>query len=79
MMAPNGGLVAPSESTSFCQWLGIEVPIIQGPIGSATTPELAAAVANAGALGMLAMTWRSPEDVEPILRRPASTRLDPSA
>jgi NAD(P)H-dependent flavin oxidoreductase YrpB (nitropropane dioxygenase family) len=42
---------------SLCERLGIGVPIVQAPIGSATTPELAAAVSNAGALGMLALTW----------------------
>jgi NAD(P)H-dependent flavin oxidoreductase YrpB (nitropropane dioxygenase family) len=37
--------------------LGIQVPIVQAPIGSAATPELVAAVADAGGLGMLALTW----------------------
>lgn len=40
--------------------LGVELPIVQAPIGSATTPALAAAVSNAGGLGMLAGSWRSP-------------------
>ncbi|MDQ3937397.1 MAG: nitronate monooxygenase [Chloroflexota bacterium] len=44
-------------ATPLCRQLGIEVPIVQAPIGSATTPELVAAVAEAGALGMLALTW----------------------
>lgn len=44
--------------TRLTDMLGLEVPIIQAPIGSATCPKLAAAVANAGALGMLAVTWR---------------------
>lgn len=43
--------------TRLCSVLGIELPIIQTPIGSATTPALAAAVSNAGGLGMLAVTW----------------------
>lgn len=37
--------------TNFLQRLGIQTPIIQAPMAGATTPELAAAVANAGALG----------------------------
>lgn len=41
--------------------LGIRLPIVQAPIGSATTPALAAAVSNAGGLGMLAGTWQSPD------------------
>jgi nitronate monooxygenase len=38
--------------------LGIEQPIVQAPMSA--MPELAAAVSNAGALGMLALTWSSP-------------------
>ena len=43
--------------TSLSDLLGIEHPIVQAPIGSAAVPQLAAAVSNAGALGMLALTW----------------------
>jgi nitronate monooxygenase len=38
--------------------LGIEEPIVQAPMSA--VPALAAAVSNAGALGMLALTWSSP-------------------
>jgi nitronate monooxygenase len=38
--------------------LGIEQPIVQAPMSA--VPELAAAVSNAGALGMLALTWSTP-------------------
>jgi nitronate monooxygenase len=37
--------------TDLCDLLGIEHPIIQAPMASATTPALAAAVSNAGGLG----------------------------
>lgn len=47
-------------STGLCRRLGVRLPIVQAPIGSATTPELAAAVSNAGALGTLALTWTPP-------------------
>ncbi|MFF0153563.1 NAD(P)H-dependent flavin oxidoreductase [Micromonospora sp. NPDC005203] len=47
--------------TALCGRLGIDVPVVQAPIGSAAAPELAAAVAEAGGLGMLASTWQSPE------------------
>jgi NAD(P)H-dependent flavin oxidoreductase YrpB (nitropropane dioxygenase family) len=43
--------------TPVCELLGIEQPIVQAPIGSAACPRLAAAVSNAGALGMLGLTW----------------------
>ena len=46
--------------TELCDLLDVQVPIVQAPIGSASAPELAAAVANAGGLGMLALTWSSP-------------------
>jgi NAD(P)H-dependent flavin oxidoreductase YrpB (nitropropane dioxygenase family) len=44
--------------TALCQRLGIELPIIQAPMGGgAAGPALAAAVSNAGGLGML-VPWR---------------------
>ena len=50
-------IVAGRLTTPLCVTLGIELPIIQAPIGSATTPGLAAAVSNAGGLGHLSGTW----------------------
>jgi nitronate monooxygenase len=44
--------------TRVCEMLGIEQPIVQAPMSA--VPELAAAVSNAGALGMLALTWSTP-------------------
>jgi len=44
--------------TSLTDALGLDVPIVQAPVGSATCPALVAAAADAGALGMLAVTWR---------------------
>jgi nitronate monooxygenase len=44
--------------TPVCDLLGIERPIVQAPMSA--VPELAAAVSNAGALGMVALTWSSP-------------------
>ena len=40
--------------TTLCEMLGIEIPIIQAPMGLAVGPLLAAAVSNAGGLGSLA-------------------------
>jgi nitronate monooxygenase len=42
-------------STPVCELLGIERPIIQAPM--AAVPGLAAAVSDAGALGMVTLTW----------------------
>jgi nitronate monooxygenase len=55
--------------TALCDALKIDVPIIQAPIGSATSPALAAAVSNAGGLGMLAITWRSPDEIRALIRQ----------
>ncbi|WKX73837.1 nitronate monooxygenase family protein [Streptomyces sp. XD-27] len=49
-------------TTPLCGRLGIEVPVAQAPIGSAVTTELVAAVADAGGLGTLALTWVTPEE-----------------
>ena len=43
----------PKLQTSLCSLLNIELPIIQAPIGGAAGPALAAAVSNAGALGVV--------------------------
>jgi NAD(P)H-dependent flavin oxidoreductase YrpB (nitropropane dioxygenase family) len=48
--------------------LGVALPIVQAPVGSVTTPALAAAVSNAGGLGTLAATWRSPAELRRVLR-----------
>jgi NAD(P)H-dependent flavin oxidoreductase YrpB (nitropropane dioxygenase family) len=57
--------------TVLCERLGIELPIIQAPMGGAVDPSLAAAVSNAGGLGMLA-PWRA--DVETLRRQIRETR-----
>lgn len=54
-------------STRLTDALGLDVPIVQAPIGSATSPELAAAVADAGALGMLAVTWRDEANIREVV------------
>lgn len=53
--------------TRVTRLLGLEHPIVQAPIGSATCPALVAAVANAGGLGSLSLTWRSLEDTAALL------------
>jgi NAD(P)H-dependent flavin oxidoreductase YrpB (nitropropane dioxygenase family) len=57
--------------TTLCERLGIELPIILAPMGGAVGPALAAAVSNAGGLGMLPL-WRA--DNETIRRRIRETR-----
>ncbi len=55
--------------TPLTELLNIETPVIQAPIGGATTPELVSAVSNAGGMGMLSLTWRSPEEARDLIRR----------
>jgi nitronate monooxygenase len=51
-------------STDLCPLLGIQYPIIQAPMGGGTTtPELVAAVSNAGALGSLGASAMSPGQI----------------
>jgi len=54
--------------TSFCRLVGIALPIVQAPVGGITTPALAAAVSEAGGLGMLSITWRDPQTLRTLLR-----------
>src|SRR5262245_38601943 len=57
--------------TVLCKCIGIEVPIIQAAMAGAVGPALAAAVSNAGALGMLA-PWRA--DINTVRRQIRETR-----
>lgn len=42
---------------AFLAMTGQRIPVVQAPIGSGATPALASAVARAGGLGGLALTW----------------------
>jgi len=57
--------------TDLCERLGIELPIIQAPMGGAVGPSLVAAVSNAGGLGML-VPWRA--DIDVVRRQIRETR-----
>ncbi|HYL72724.1 MAG TPA: nitronate monooxygenase [Bryobacteraceae bacterium] len=50
--------------------LGIEHPIIQGPMGGGpSTPELVAAVSNAGGLGSLGAAYLKPDQIADAIRK----------
>lgn len=49
--------------TAVTRLLGLDAPIVQAPIGGLSNPRLAAAVSNAGGLGMIAMTWMTPDEI----------------
>lgn len=59
-------------NNELCQLLGIRYPIIQAPMAGVSTPELAAAVSNAGALGSIAIGASSCEQARAMIR---ATRL----
>ena len=60
--------------TPLCDLLGIEQPIVLAPMGGAVGPRLAAAVSNAGGLGMLPLTWS--DDPAGVIRELASLVRD---
>jgi nitronate monooxygenase len=59
--------------TPVCELLGIEQPIVLAPM--VAVPRLAAAVSNAGALGMLTLTWS--DDVGAVVRETAALTARP--
>ena len=52
--------------TNLINLLGIEHPIIQAPMGGASTPALAIAVSNAGGLGGLGCSFMSPDELRTV-------------
>ena len=70
--------------TELCSLLGIQHPIIQGALGGVAGPALAAAVSNAGGLGVLP-TWglsledlrRSIRQTRELTRRPFAVNIVP--
>lgn len=54
--------------TPLCDTIGIELPIVQAPIGRVGSAALAAAVSNAGGLGMLGLSFDSDDEIRRTLR-----------
>jgi len=55
--------------TRLCELLGIEVPILGAPLGMIAGPELAAAVSNAGGLGIMSFNGNPPPVLREEIRR----------
>jgi NAD(P)H-dependent flavin oxidoreductase YrpB (nitropropane dioxygenase family) len=53
--------------TPLCDLVGIEAPVVLAPMGGAVTPSLAAAVSNAGGLGMLPLSWTAPDEIPAVV------------
>lgn len=69
--------------TAICDKLGIEIPIIQAPMGNAVGPRLVAAVSNAGGLGTIPL-WRADidtlrnqiRDIKSLTNKPFAVNLN---
>ncbi len=56
--------------SDFLRDLGIQHPIIQAPMaGGPSTPELVAAVSNAGGLGSLGSAYSTPEQITADIKK----------
>ena len=55
--------------TRLCDLLGIDVPILGAPLGMIAGPELAAAVSNAGGLGIMSFNGNPPPALREEIRR----------
>ncbi len=55
-------LIESPQVRRFLALTGQRLPIVQAPIGSCATPPLASAVARAGGLGGLALSWSNPDE-----------------
>jgi nitronate monooxygenase len=61
---------SPAIRTRLCRQLRIEAPILCAPMGPGiTTPELIAAVSNAGGLGLISFGARPPAQLRALVRR----------
>ncbi len=56
-------------ATRAAELLGVRYPIVQAPMAGATTPELVAAVSNAGGLGGFGAARTDPEELRATIRR----------
>jgi nitronate monooxygenase len=66
-------------TTSFCNRVGIALPIVQAPVGSAAIPLLAATVSEAGALGTLALSWSTADHIRTAIRETRTRTQKPFA
>lgn len=66
-----------SASERLTRALGIHHPLIQAPMAGVSTPELAAAVSNAGALGSLGLGASSPAQGRALIERTRALTAQP--
>lgn len=63
---PEGSSRGPLQ-TRVCDLLGIRHPVVLGGMGGATSPDLVAAVSNAGGLGTLGLSGRRPDEMAKLI------------
>lgn len=61
----------------LCKRLNLRFPLIQAPMAGVSTPELAAAVSNAGALGSIGVGASTPQQAEAMIRQSLSLTSGP--
>ncbi|MDK9838553.1 NAD(P)H-dependent flavin oxidoreductase [Klebsiella michiganensis] len=59
-------------NNTLCERLNIRYPIIQAPMAGVSTPEMAAAVSNAGALGCISVGASTPGQAEEMINKTRS-------
>lgn len=67
MSVPRSGTGHGPLHTRICDLLDITHPVVLGGMGGATSPELVAAVSNAGGLGTLGLSGRRPADIPTLI------------
>ncbi len=61
----------------LCEKLNIAYPIIQAPMAGVSTPEMAAAVTNAGALGSISVGASTPAQAESMIKKTRNLTAGP--
>ncbi|HBN6064455.1 nitronate monooxygenase [Enterobacter cloacae] len=64
-------------NNKLCEKLNIAYPIIQAPMAGVSTPEMAAAVSNAGALGSISVGASTPSQAESLIRKTRHLTAEP--
>src|SRR3954465_7784050 len=75
------GMIMPSSwsQNRLTAKLGIEYPIIQGPLGGLSSQRLTAAVSNFGGLGSFGALSLSPEEIKNVISQVRSLTSKPFA
>ncbi|MDK1704270.1 nitronate monooxygenase [Serratia rubidaea] len=62
---------------ALCTRLNLQYPLVQAPMAGVSTPELAAAVSNAGALGSISVGAATPEQAEVMIGKTQALTAGP--